>query len=175
MKFNDFLSKERIIWKFNLSRAPWWGGQYERLLGITKQSLHKSISKSLLTWSELEGVLLDIEVNLNNRPLTYIEEDIEYSVLTPNSMILRRNIKLPDDSPEEEEVSDNWSKWKKYIHKCKEAVWVHECLAALKERHNEKPKKINFNNVIMIKGDEEYCRNWKIEIIENIFWVRIIH
>ena len=22
-KFHDFLSKERIIWKFNLSRAPW--------------------------------------------------------------------------------------------------------------------------------------------------------
>ena len=110
VKFNDFLSKERIIWKFNLSRAPWWGGQYERLLGITKQSLYKSNGKSLLTWPELEEVLLDVEVNLNNGPLTYIEEDIEYSVLTPNSMILRRNIKLPDDSPEEEEVSDNWSK-----------------------------------------------------------------
>ena len=110
VKFNGFLSKERITWKFNLSRAPWWGEQYERLLGITKQSLYKSNGKSLLTWPELEEVLLDVEVNLNNGPLTYIEEDIEYSVLTPNSMILRRNIKLPDDSPEEEEVSDNWSK-----------------------------------------------------------------
>ena len=29
-------------------------------------------------------------------------------MLTPNSMILGKYIKLPDDSPEEEEVSDNW-------------------------------------------------------------------
>ena len=29
-KFHDFFNKERLIWKFSLSRAPWWGGQYER-------------------------------------------------------------------------------------------------------------------------------------------------
>ena len=109
-KFRDFLSKEKIFWKFNLSRAPWWGGQYERLIRLTKQSPYKSTGKSLLTWLELEEVFLDVEVNLNNRPLTYIEEDLGYSVLTPNSTILGRDIKLPDDFPEEEEVSDNWKK-----------------------------------------------------------------
>ena len=83
----------------------------------------------MLTWSELEEILLDVKVNLNNQPLTYIEEDIEYLVLTPNSMILERDIKLPDDSPEEEEVSDNWKKRQRYVHKCKGAAWkrwVHE-------------------------------------------------
>ena len=64
----------------------------------------------MLTRSELEEVLLDVEVNLNNRSLTYIEEDLECSVLTPNSMILGRDIKLPDDSSEDKEVSDNWKK-----------------------------------------------------------------
>ena len=34
--FHDFLSKEIIILKFNLSRAPWQGGQYKRLVGLTK-------------------------------------------------------------------------------------------------------------------------------------------
>ena len=62
----DFLSKEKIIWKFNLSREPWWGGQYESLVGLAKQSLYKPNGKSLLTWSKLEEVLLDVEVNLNN-------------------------------------------------------------------------------------------------------------
>ena len=90
--------------------APLQERQYERLIGLTKQSLYKSIGKSLLTWSELEGELLDVKVNLNNRLLTYIEEDSEYSVLTPNSVILERDIKLQDDSPEEEEVSENWKK-----------------------------------------------------------------
>ena len=109
-QFHYFLIKKKIIWKFNLSRASWWGGQYECLIGLTKQSLYKSIGKSLLTWSELEEVLLDAEVNLNNRPLTYIEEDLEYSMLPPDSMILGRDIKLPDDSPKDEVASDNWKK-----------------------------------------------------------------
>ena len=104
-KFHDFLSKEKIMWKFNLSRKPWWGEQYKRLIVPTKQSLYKFIGKSLLTWSDLDEVWLDVEVNLNNRPLTYTEEDLEYSVLTPNSMILGRDIELLDDSPEVEEVS----------------------------------------------------------------------
>ena len=108
-KFHDFSGEENIIQKFNLSRAPCWRGQYERLIGLTKQSLYKSITKSLWAWS----VFLDVKINLNNRRLRCIEEDLEYSVLTPNSMILGRDIKLPDDSPEEEEISDNWKKRQK--------------------------------------------------------------
>ena len=38
----------------------------------------------MLTYSELEEVLLDVEVNLNIRPLTYTDEDLEYSLLTPS-------------------------------------------------------------------------------------------
>ena len=71
-KFHDFLSKEKIIWKFNLSRTSLWGEQYEGLIAPTKQSLCKSIGESLLTWSEFDEVLLDVEVNLNNQPLTYM-------------------------------------------------------------------------------------------------------
>ena len=130
----------------------------------------------MLTYSELEEVLLDVEVNLNIRPLTYTDEDLEYSVLTPSSMILGRDIKLPKASPEKQEVSDNWKKQQKYVHKCKEAAWkrwVHEYFAALRERNNlslkRKPVKININNVVIIKGDEKNRGKWKIGIIENIF------
>ena len=38
-------------------------------------------------------------------------------------MIHGSDIKLPDDSPEEEEFSDNWKKRQRYVHKCKEAAW----------------------------------------------------
>ena len=38
-KFHNFLSNESITWKFNLSKAPWWGRQFEWLLGFTKQTL----------------------------------------------------------------------------------------------------------------------------------------
>ena len=101
-EFNEFLTKENIKWKFNLPRAPWWGGHFERLIGLTKQSLFKSLGKTSLSWNELESVLLDVEVNLNNRPLTYIEDDIQYPILTPNSMLLGRDTVILEEDPQKQ-------------------------------------------------------------------------
>lgn len=36
---NDFLARHRVKWQSNLSRAPWWGGQFERMVGLVKASL----------------------------------------------------------------------------------------------------------------------------------------
>ena len=76
----EYLIKEPIKWKFNLSRAPWSGGQLERMVGLVKQSLFKATGRANLTKQELEEILLDIEIVLNNRPLIYIKEDIQMPV-----------------------------------------------------------------------------------------------
>ena len=90
-RFHAFLAENAVEWRFNLSRAPWWDGQYERLIGLFKRAFHKTIGDGTLTWEELENVVLDVEVALNNRPLNYLEDDVEMtssplapcSVLTP--------------------------------------------------------------------------------------------
>ena len=70
-KLNDYLAKHEIKWKFNLSRAPWWGGQFERLVGVMKQALYKTIGHGNLRWRELES---------------YVEDDVKMPILTPNAM-----------------------------------------------------------------------------------------
>ena len=64
-KMQEYLIKEQIKWKFNLSRAPWWGGQFEKKVGLVKQSLFKRIRRATLTkqilLEELEEILLDIK------------------------------------------------------------------------------------------------------------------
>ena len=85
--FKDYLAREEIRWKFNLANAPWWGGQFERMIGLTKQMLHQSLGNAHLTISEFENITLDIEINLNNRPLTYIvcqESDIPVKIIKDN-------------------------------------------------------------------------------------------
>ena len=72
-----YLAKENIELKFNLSRVPWWGGFFERLTGITKNALSKAIGRALLTFQELEEILLDIECFMNNRPLAYLDAEFE--------------------------------------------------------------------------------------------------
>ena len=95
-----------------------------RLTGLTKQSLFKSRGKTSLSWNELEAVLLDLEVKLNNRPLIYIEYDIQYPILTPNSMLLSRDTVMLEEYPEEEQDDDrnSWKKRQKYIVRYKDAA-----------------------------------------------------
>lgn len=87
-RIHDFVSRNHITWQFNRSRAPWWDGQFERLVGLVKkQELYKSIGGANPTWWELEEVILDAEIALNKRSLSYVEEDIQLPVLTPQSMM----------------------------------------------------------------------------------------
>ena len=51
-KMQDYLAYQHITWRFNLSRAPWWGYQFERMVGLVKQALYKSIGGASLPWSE---------------------------------------------------------------------------------------------------------------------------
>lgn len=90
-KFQNFLAYQGIQWQFNLSRAPWWGGQFERMVGLVKRAFYKCIGNGLLSWVELQEVLLDIEVALNNRPLSYVDEDIQLPILTPSSFLSVRS------------------------------------------------------------------------------------
>ena len=93
------------------------------MIGLTKQSLSKSLGKTSLSWNELESVLLDVEVNLNSQPLTYIEDDIQYPILTPNIMVLGLDTVMLEEDPEEEDDKNSWKKRQKYIVRCKDAAW----------------------------------------------------
>ena len=43
-------------------------------MGVVKRAFYESIGRAHLTWNELEEVLPDVEVALNNRPLSYVED-----------------------------------------------------------------------------------------------------
>ena len=121
-KLHGYLAHHHIAWQFNLSRAPWWGGQFERMIGLVKQAFYKSIGGAHLTWGELEEVILDVEVTLNNRPLTYVEDDIQLPVLTPNTMIFGQPNLLPEDDVDSMEDGD-LRKRARDIRRCKHVLW----------------------------------------------------
>ena len=121
-KLNSLLANMSIEWRFNLSRAPWWGGQFERLIGLFKSSFYKSIGNGILTWSELEEVVLDIEIAMNNRPLCYLEDDVQLPVLTPNAMLHTQPTYIPELEKHHIEEKD-LRKRAKHLLKCKQAMW----------------------------------------------------
>ena len=64
---------------------------------LINQCLYLATGKAKLTKQELEEVILDAEVNLNNRPLVYIDVVIQFLVLTPNILIQGKPIAIPNE------------------------------------------------------------------------------
>ncbi len=64
-KLHHFLVVNKIERRFNLSSAPWWGGQYERLIGLFKRAFYKTIGNGMLTLEELEDVYVCMTLYLH--------------------------------------------------------------------------------------------------------------
>ncbi len=99
-----YLSGQRVRWTFNLEKAPWWGGFFERLIKSVKRCLYKILKNARVTSKELYMVLTEIESTLNSRPLTFVSTEDLDEPITPSHLINGRRISsLPDaDKPGEE-------------------------------------------------------------------------
>ena len=49
-----------------------------------------------LTWTEIAKVILDMETQINRRPLTYVEDDVELPLLTLKTFLYQRTIVKSD-------------------------------------------------------------------------------
>lgn len=43
---NNLLEKFQITCKFNLLRSLWWGGFYEKMVGIAKNAIYKALGRA---------------------------------------------------------------------------------------------------------------------------------
>ena len=50
-------SNKEIKWNFIVEMAPWMGGFYERLVGLVKKALRKTLGRKLLTLIQLQTLL----------------------------------------------------------------------------------------------------------------------
>ena len=172
-QFQNHLAHMEIRWQFNLSRAPWWGGQFERLVGLVKQSLYKGVGRAHLTWSELEEVLLDVEITLNERPLCYVEDDVQLTILTPNAIFLQPKL-IPEEDPGKEGDVDLRMRVR-YLHRCKYVLWSRwtgEYVRSLRKIHNLKHKckemSLQPGDVVLIQSTEKNRGKWNIGIVVKL-------
>ena len=187
-QFNNYLAKLEIKWKFNLSRAPWWGGQFERLIGLFKRAFYKSIGNGALKWSELEEVVLDIEVALNNRPLTYMEDDVQQPVLTPNLLLQVNPCHLPEMETYQIECKD-LKKRAKVLKRCKLSMWKRwsrEYVRSLREQHRNLGRQNDqsypkVGDVVVVKDEDQPRNRWRIAVVtrmihgkDNVAWGAVL-
>ncbi|KAH7711566.1 Pao retrotransposon peptidase family protein-like protein [Aphelenchoides avenae] len=73
-RITDFCHRNNIEWQTITELSPWRGGSYERLIGIVKHSLKRSIGKSKPTEEQYRTLLACAERTANCRPLSYVAD-----------------------------------------------------------------------------------------------------
>ena len=171
------LSGKMIEWKFNLERAPWWAGFFERMVGCVKRCLRKVLGNARLTFDELFTVLIEVEGTLNSRPLAYEYDEAGEEVLTPSHLIFGRRIKtVPDEIVEDEEEGESrytgrfrylsvrlahfWNRWRR------------EYLTDLREFHRTKvstdPRSVQIGDVVTVYDESKRRGEWRLAVIESL-------
>ena len=175
----SFCAKQGITWKFNLDGAPWWGGFWERLVGMVKSCLKKSIGREKLSFTELLTVLFEVENVLNNRPLCFVYDDDVSDILTPNCLLYGRNLDRENKIVEEIdfgviEVSDLWER-KVALQNVVEhfwSVWYREYLSGLREQSCKSLGKgavvIKVDDVVVIGEDVVPRHRWRLGIVVEL-------
>ena len=173
-------------WCFNLEKAPWWGGVFERMIKSAKICLKKSVGRARLTYDELLTVLAEVEMILNSRPLSYVSsEDIE-EPLTPSHLLIgHRVLNLPDtvvtcsegDIDEDIDVSqESLSKRARHLSVIMEHFWKRwktEYLLQLREYHrhcngDDSVHQPRVGDVVVVHDDNCPRGFWKLAKVESL-------
>ena len=175
-QMQDFLTGKKISWLFNLERASWWGGHFERLVDSVKRCLKKVLGNAKLSYLELEVVLFEVENTFNSRPLTYIYEDLSEEPLTPSHFLhgrrlsnLSSSVYFEPDFANHDKLSKRFSYLtQKLSHFWKR--WRGEYLADLREMHRlrkREPVEVKSGAIVLISDESRKRGFWKMGSVEE--------
>ena len=164
-------------WKNICSRAPWWGGWWERLVRSCKSALKKTVGNRCLTKAELETTLCEIEACLNCRPLTFVGDEVDCNKpLTPAHFLLGRNVGFQTAVDEQEyEVSTEHLSEAELIRQRRLELfwttWSREYLRNLPPAINKFQAKgaVDVGSVVLIREDNLVRMKWPLGVITKLF------
>ena len=181
----SYISAEDIKWKYTIAFAPWQGGFYERLFGLVKKCMRKSIGRKHFSLEQLATLLTEIEAVLNSRPLTYVYKDLESGFTLTPGHFLATNIKLglcnssdtdyhcdEDFQPSKDSATkliEIWKKGQKQVGLFWK-VWKEEYLVSLREKlplEHKHPKSQSLmepkeGSIVIVKDNNLPRSTWKL-------------
>ena len=183
VELKEALESQNISWHFIPKRAPWYGGFWERIIGLTKQAVRKTLGRTFINLKQLETVITEIEAMLNDRPLTYLSSDVtDPEPLTPSHLLYGRRIRpvpCPLDSPVDLDDPDfqvDDSTIRQTVNRQTRLIqqfwqrWKCEYLTSLREfhrtsGHNERVIK---KGDVVIVHDEKSRLYWRLAVVEDL-------
>ena len=186
-EIQELFADKRIVWKYIVERAAWWGGMWERLVRSVKTCLRKIMGRSYLKFEELQTLICEVEAVINSCPLSYLHtKSSEASPLTPAHFLTGQRITtlppyplgLRNSSSEKttatqlnkrlqyrQRLSTNfWNRWKKdYLMELRSAHHV-------SNPSNQSIFKVG--DVVLIHEDKQPKHMWKMGRIADTFMGR---
>ena len=184
----ESLGNQDIDWKFIPCRAPWYGGYWERLVGLTKSALKKMLGRAYVTLPSLQTLIVEIEAHLNNRPLTYVSSELnDPEPLTPSHLLYGRVINtVPHTLTTQDELTDeDFQEAGSQLHhtlskKAKAQAlliqhfwgrWKKEYLTSLRETHitsgGTNKETIKVGDVVIIHDDCPRLK-WRLAVVQEL-------
>ena len=180
-----YLLETRTKWLFNVERAPWWGGVFERMVKSVRRCLRKVMGQAKLDYDELHTAAVEIEGIINSRPLSYVTTEDFDEPLTPSHLLVgRRLLSLPSRSHKEsdEEYSpqitkSHLSRRYRHLNTTLDRFWQRwrsEYLLELREHHRFNNKgsqgqQIALGDIVVVHTNEKRRGFWNLGKIEELF------
>ena len=137
--------------------------------------MYKVIGGGSLFWNELTDVLLDVETQVNRRPLNYVEDDPDLPILTPATFLFQWTTHLPEEQTWRIPDKD-LRRRARFLKTSKDHMWTRwqrEYLTALRERHNLAYKtanhKVKVGDAVIVRTDNKNHGNWPLAVVQQIF------
>ena len=174
----------RCKWHFIPAKCPHFGGFYERLIGLVKSCLKKTLFKKRVNYDDLLTIITEVECRVNHRPLTYVDDSLDnLQPLTPSHLIYGRRLnsfptvvdfdyQLDPDYINTKTLNNSVSKLNRILDEF-HRKWKTDYLLSLREFHyknskiNDSNSKINVNDVVLVHDDGPRC-NWKLGRITEL-------
>ena len=191
---SDTFQKQYI--RYNLTHktipiySPWYGACWERLIKTVKSCLYKSIGRTILSVPHFLTILSDVQLAVNNRPLTFVDRESSIDAITPNDLIspsshfhsliitdIEQNLEdLDNFVPEDARVDFVNSLQRRDILLSRfQRDWYPAYLASLRVRHtngypsiNATPKFLKAGSVVLVRHPVKSRPYWSMARITEI-------
>ena len=171
-------------WSFNLEKAPWWGGLFERLIRSVKRCLRKTVGQAKFSYDEMHTAIVEIEGIINSRPLSYLNSDDTEEPLTPSHLLVgHRLLSLPDnlswfehEDEDFEVTSDSLQRRAKHLNNALNHFWRRwskEYLLELRNSHRQQPiakqrsPPVEVGEIVVVHDQDHPRGLWKMARVEK--------